>query len=352
MERFARRVGEDFRAWAESLSGPPLVCAHFDADGLTSAALLARAWGLWRNARPEVRIVGRGENVWDATFAESLEGVDLDGLVFADLGMRERAPRPDVPLLVIDHHVSAGTPEGAVVIHGEGMEPTPSTALLAYYCAKGLVGERAEAWLWLAAMGLVGDMAEDFAEVEAAKKAYGITNIRKAVSLVNAPRRGASGDARPALELLLKADSPKDVLSGGHPETEVCLQAKDEVKAATAEARRAAPKFGSKYGGEVAFVRIDTPAQVHPVIAQQWAGRLKGAKVFVANTGYIPGQVNFSGRTKGEGSLIDWLAENRPEGANAEHYGNGHPKAAGGALKVEVWNAWMEELGFGEEMRV
>ena len=345
-------MGEQFKAWAESLSGPPLVCAHFDADGLTSAALLVRAWGLWRNARPEVRIVGRGENVWDAEFAHSLEGVELDGLVFADLGMRETAPRPEVPLCIIDHHVSTGVPNGAVVIHGEGMEPTPSTALLAYYCAKGLVGERAEEWLWLAAMGLVGDMAEDFAEVEAAKKAYGITNIRKAVSLVNAPRRGASGDATPALELLLKAESPKDVLSGGYPETEVCLQAKEEVKAATAEARRAAPKFSSKLGSEVAIVMIDTPCQVHPVIAQQWAGRLKLAKVFVANRGYVPGRVHFSGRTKGEGSLIKWLAEHRPEGASPEHYGNGHPKAAGGALDVEVWNGWVKKLGFGEEVWV
>ena len=348
---FAAQTRQRYRAWAETLSGPPLVCGHHDADGLTSAAILARSWGRWRNARPEVRVVGRGENVWDADFASSLADRELDGLVFADLGLAPARPRPDVPLCVIDHHVPSGAPENALVITAHDLDPAPSTALIALFCAQGLLGESgADDLLWLAAMGLVGDMAEDFPHVAEARKRYGITKIRKAVSLVNAPRRGAGGDATPALDLLMKADGPAEVLSGEHPETAVCEAAKDEVKAATGEARRAAPKFGSKHGSDLAFVRLDTPCQVHPLIAQSWAGRLKGAKVFAANFGYIPGQVNFSGRTRGEDSLIDFLASEKPEGATREHYGNGHPKAAGGALKFEVWNRWMESLGFGEEM--
>ena len=347
MENFKQDTRAKFRAFADSLSGEPLICGHFDADGLTSAAILARAWERGKGVRPPVRVVGRAENVWDADFAGQLEGVELDGLIFADLGMRANRPRPDVPLCVLDHHVPGGVPDNTTMIHADGLDPAPSTALLAFYCAQGLVGEEAaDDLLWLAAMGLVGDMAEDFPEVGEARKRYGITNIRKAVSLVNAPRRGASGDATPALELLLKSNSPKEVLSGEHPETATCLRAKEEVKAATAEARRAAPKFSPRFGSDVAFVRIDTPAQVHPVIAQSWAGRLKPAKTFVANMGYVPGRVHFSGRTKGEGSLVDWLAEHRPKGASPEHYGNGHPKAAGGALDVAVWNAWMKELGF------
>ena len=353
LEELKTRTGREFKAFAESLSCPPLICGHHDADGLTSAATLARAWERKFEVTPEVRVVGRGENVWDAEFAQSLEGVELNGLVFADLGLSSIRPRTDVPLLVLDHHVPTGAPNSATLITGYGTEPTPSTSLLAWWCAQGLLGEEAaDDLMWLAAVGLVGDMADKgFPELmETAKKRYRIGKIREVATLVNAPRRSASGDATPALELLMQASDPADFLTSDLPQLEACREARETVKHATAEARRAPPKFGSVYGSDLAFVRLDTPCQVHPLIAQSWAGRLKPAMVFAANFGYQPGKVSFSGRSRGDKDLIDFLARHRPDGADPAHYGNGHRKAAGGALTFEVWNRYMKSLGFGEEM--
>jgi single-stranded-DNA-specific exonuclease len=50
-------------------------------------------------------------------------------------------------------------------------------------------------------------------------------------------------------------------------------------------------------------------------------------------------------------NLIRFLADHRPEGAD-HSYGNGHDQAAGGALKVSIWNRFIEELGFGSELQV
>ena len=39
-------------------------------------------------------------------------------------------------------------------------------------------------------------------------------------------------------------------------------------------------------------------------------------------------------------------------GAGGTRYGNGHRRASGGTLPASVWNAFAQDLGFGEEMRV
>jgi single-stranded-DNA-specific exonuclease len=195
-------------------------------------------------------------------------------------------------------------------------------------------------------MGLIGDMAEDagFPELEAAQKRYGKTALRNAVSLVNAPRRTASADATPALALLLKCDSPKELLSGQHPETAELFAAKEEVKAAMDEAKRVAPKVR----GDVALIPLDSPCQIHPLIAQQWRMRLRDKVVIAANKAYRPGWVHFAARTGAGHDLIRFFAERRPDGAGTE-YGSGHKAASGGALPVPIWNAFVTDLGFPEE---
>ena len=92
---------------------------------------------------------------------------------------------------------------GIEVIAGHRFDPIPTSSLIAYWCAQEIAD--AEPWLWLAALGLIGDMADQagFDEMAEARR-YGITALRDAVSLINAPRRSASGDASPALRLLLE----------------------------------------------------------------------------------------------------------------------------------------------------
>ncbi len=322
---------------------PALILGHFDADGLSAAAILSRA--LARSGRPaNLRILGKGENPWSAAFRADLEMKQPGGLLVTDLGVRGGDILPGIPTVLVDHHVPTGTPGTAVVISGNGWRPEPTSALLAYWCAQAL--GPADDLLWLAALGLIGDMADEkaFPELAEAQARYGKTALRDAVSLVNAPRRTAAADPSPALDLLLRCESPKDLLRGGHPETALLHAAKAEVAAALEGAKRIAPKVR----GDVALIRFHSPCQIHPLIAQQWRGRLVDKIVMAANTGYRPGWIHFAARSASGADLIAFLAANRPAGAG-EEYGSGHTQATGGALRPADWNAFIAGLGFPEE---
>jgi single-stranded-DNA-specific exonuclease len=329
--------------------GPVLVMGHNDVDGLSATAILVRALrgGGWI-ATP--RILGRGENPWSAEMAAELAGGPrLGGIVATDLGTRPGAIKLGTPTVIVDHHVPAGTPEDATVITGHAFDPIPTSSLLAYWCAGAAVAEPAPL-LWLAALGLIGDMAEKagFPEMEAARRAYGITTLRDAVTLLNAPRRSASGDAGPALALLLKASGPKEITSGQRPETEALRAAREEVKAALEAAKRIGPKLRNG----VALIRFHSACQIHPLVAQTWRGRFKDNIVLAANTGYRPGWVHFAARTAARDlDLIRFLSEHAPPGAD-ENYGSGHRQATGGALRPGDWNHFIAGLGFGPEEQV
>lgn len=331
-----------------SLGSRPLIACHNDADGLSAGVILMKALQQ-HGVSANVHIVGKGENAYSDAFLGEVQARfdsgDITGLILTDLGVSDRLPS-NWPAILIDHHVPTGVPSSATVISGIDDDPIPTSSLLAYRAARAL-GD-AEPLLWLAAIGMIGDMADGsgFAEMEEARR-FGITALRKAVSLVNAPRRSASGDARPAFDLLAKAEGPKQVLSGVFPETAVLLAAQAEVRRELDEARKAAPKFA----GDVAMVRISSLCQVHPVIAQTWSGRLKTAVVIAANVGYRPGWVHFAARTPADVDLPAFFASVRPPGAD-EQYGKGHRAASGGALRVADWNILVRTLGFGPEMAI
>ncbi len=327
---------------AFNANGPVAVVSHFDADGLAAAAILVRALrGAGRAA--EAVLVGKTETPWDGAVGQRLGTVAPAGLVLADLGTRPDPVLPGCPALVIDHHVPTGEPAGAITISGNGLHPEPTTALLAWWAA-GALGDQS-GLLWLAALGLIGDMAEEhgFPELAAAQERWGKTALRDATSLINAPRRTAAADAAPALRLLLRADGPKEITKGTGPDEDALRAAKAEVRAATDAARRVAPIIV----GDVALIRLQTPCQVHPLIAQQWRGRLRDKVVIAANMGYRPGWVHFAVRSASGRDLIAFLAARRPAGADGR-YGNGHAQATGGALPAAIWNHFISQLGFPE----
>ncbi|WP_217429810.1 phosphoesterase [Sphingomonas bacterium] len=333
-------------AFATALAGfdrarPVTVLGHFDADGLAATAILVRALRAagWR---AEPRVTGKGETPWDEPIAGELARADLGGLIVTDLGTRADPVAPGVPTVVIDHHLPTGLAPGATVVSGNGLVPEPTSALLAWWCA-GALGDQADL-LWLAALGLVGDMAARFPELDEAEARWGKTAIRDAVSLVNAPRRTASADASPALALLLRGDGPKVVTKADSPERDALVAAKAEVRDAVEAARRVPPRVA----GDVALIRFDSPCQIHPLIAQQWRGRLKDKIVLAANTGYRPGWVHFAARSARGQNLVDFLRDHRPPGADSR-YGNGHAQATGGALRPADWNAFVTGLGLPDQ---
>ncbi len=318
---------------------PVLIMTHNDADGLSAGALFARMFGQLGQAHA-VRLVGRGENPWSSAMREAYAGAAPGGLIVADLGLREGEVLPGVPTIVVDHHVPSGAAGGATIITGFGADPIPSTSLLAYRCVATMVG--ADPWLWLAAIGLIGDYGDKapFPELASAKARYTATALREATSLVNAPRRTAGGDAAPALALLMAADSPKDAISGRHAATATLRAAREDVKAAVEVGKRVGPRVH----GDVALIHLDTPCQIHPLIAQAWRTRLKDKIVIAANHGYREGWVHFAARSATGRDLIAFLRGVAPPGAD-EAYGNGHEQATGGALRLEDWRAFLRNLG-------
>ncbi len=375
---FAHEVGKRFVDWIEALpkgnASRVYVVCDSDGDGLPAGALLLRALheAGYRDVDGECR--RKGESAWGEEIAarlrERAETTGIDALIVADLGSREGVILRDVaeeitPLLLIDHHHPIGQPEDSTLITAYGTgdplgdgKDIATTGLLCWWCARALVGEeKAGEWLWLAGISVLSDLGDKapFVELTAAKTRFGGGAMRAATSLLNAPRRTAEGRADAALALLIKASGPKDVTSGVHEETAALQLAKQEVAEALSIARRQPPRFSkamrAELGADLVAIRMHTGCQVHPLIAQQWRGRFAKSVVFGVNTGYRPGWVSFSGRAPAGVNLIEFLARHRPPEADAT-YGLGHNQASGGSLPIAVWNRWIQEIGFGEEMVV
>lgn len=365
----AERIGDGFTAFLAALPHRTGTRVHVlcdsDADGLPAGALLVRALGAAGFGAVTAECRRKGESAWGAEVLERLHELRPEALLVADLGSRgEPLLGPEVPTLLLDHHCPIGVPAGATLLtsfhtgaeDGDGKD-VATTGLLAFWCAQALCGEaRASEWLWLAGISLLSDLGDKapFPELAEAKKRFGGGALRDATSLLNAPRRTAAGDGSAALRLLLKANGPRDVLSGEHPETAELLAAKAEVGEALAAARRMPPRFSRKVrdelGADLVAIRLETACQVHPLVAMQWRPRFPKSIIFGVNTGYRPGWVHFSGRAPAGVDLLAFLARHRPAEADAS-YGLGHRQASGGALPVAVWNRWAEEVGFGPEMQ-
>ena len=345
------------------------VVCDFDGDGLPAGALLLHALQEAGYASVGGECRRKGESAWGPEIGGRLQqranDEGLDALIVTDLGSRDGDILAGVPLLLIDHHRPIGQPDGSTLItaYGTGNEAgdgkdVATSGLLCWWCAAALVGEaKAAEWLWLAGISILSDLGDKapFEELAAAKARFGGGALRDATSLLNAPRRTSEGRADVALALLMKANGPKQVTSGLFPETAELLKAKEEVGEALAYARKQPPRFSKavreELGADLVAIRMHTGCQVHPLVAQQWRGRFNKSVVFGVNTGYRPGWVTFSGRAPAGVNLIDFLARHRPPEAG-NSYGLGHNQASGGALPVKVWNRWIREIGFGEEMVV
>lgn len=323
-----------------------VVFCHFDADGLSAGAVLGRA--LPRLGFTDVRVVhaGRTESAWSPEARERLLALRPDALVVTDLGVRHGEILPGVPTLLIDHHQPDGAPPGAAVVSGYGWEPTPTSSWLAWELLASLTD--IDDLAWIAAIGAVGDLGEKaewpvLAEVRGRHTAKW---LKEAVALVNAARRASAFDVATPLALLMTVDSPRALVE--HPDAEPLHGYRAEVNAELAIARRKAPLFSAD--NRWALLTIRSRAQIHPLIAQQWRGRLPSHVVIAANAGYVPGMVAFSARTaRGDLNLPMLLREARP-GDTSGRFGHGHDQASGGQLATRDFTALLRALGFVESI--
>lgn len=305
-----------------------------DADGLSSGAI---AWKTVERlgGTPSVLHPARGEHVHTSQLQSLIRARAPDLLVVLDMGSREGAIAPQVPTIVIDHHVPDGAPTGAVFVSGAGRRRQTSTSALVWQVCSGVADLRELEWL--SAVGLAGDLGVGAA---AGIRGFSRKSLSTAVALVNAANRSASREIGAAFEALLAASSPEDIASSRVPTAAALVNMREEVKREVSRCSRVAPRFAGRF----ALLLFASKARVHPLVATRWTGRLSTSIVIAANVGYLPGRVNFAMRSAQPLNLLEVLrGYDLPRGEEVAH---GHPQATGGSLLLPDFIHLLRQMGF------
>jgi single-stranded-DNA-specific exonuclease len=349
----------DARRFFEALprAARVVVFCHFDADGLAAGAVAGRALPRLGFTAVEVVASGKGESAFADAARRRLAELTPDALVVTDLGVNAAGVLAGVPTLYVDHHLPAGTPDGPVVVaSGYGWEPVPTSAWLMWELLAPLAadaGAPIDDLLWVAAVGTISDLGEKapWPRLAAVRTQYTAKWLKEAVALVNAARRASAFDVTTPLDLLLSADHPRALAEDEASGAGRLRAYRAEVNAALAEARRRAPLFAAG-GSPWALVPAPSPCQIHPLIAQQWRGRLPKHAVMGANARYLPDVVAFSCRTsRADLNLPSLLRGAIDLGPSNAHFGNGHDQASGGHLPPEEFGQLLAALGFDARAR-
>ncbi|KAL8974558.1 MAG: hypothetical protein Q9197_001208 [Variospora fuerteventurae] len=345
-----------------------LIVPDKDADGLDAGVIVHRTLTALGAAASsiDVHLVAKGNTIHDEEEREAMKKKNPKYIIVVDQGS-SAAPEviddPAVKSLIIDHHLSDDFPKDALICKDLRPDIAP---LIGYMCAMGTHGDLGNTLKW----------APPFPDMQDVFKTHTKKSINDAVSLLNArivpfrfllssnaadchsARRTAKFDVVSAWEALLAASSPKDILTNRR-----LLSARAEINEEVERQTHTAPKFSKD--GKIAVFHINSAAQVHPVIATRWAGHLKSAKleiVLVANSGYLPGKVNFSCR-------IARCARNRDPPVNiisslkavadldttdlvarmGENFARGHKEASGGIIGIKEFEELMALMKVGEK---
>ncbi|KAL9094570.1 MAG: hypothetical protein Q9165_003129 [Trypethelium subeluteriae] len=365
------RTATDFIIECAKSNERTLIVPDKDTDGLTSGAILYRtlvALGL-DPTLINVHLIEKGNTIHSANERIAMEARDPSYIIVLDQGSRKSPPVVDSPhkALVIDHHHAEleDFPESALFINACHSPPVVTSSLLTYLLCEPLHSDIKAQCDWLCIMGTHGDLGTTlkweppFPDMKDTFKKYTKKMLNDAVSSINAPRRTATYDVRSAWDILLSSAGPADVLK--HPRL---LAARREVGDEVERCTHTAPKFTPD--GKVAVFRIESAAQVHPIIATRWAGHLNSNKldfILVANSGYLPGKVNFSCRVprcaRSRDPPVDIIvalkqyAADAPSGTLVERLGDdfahGHTVASGGIVNHDEFEELMASMRVGEK---
>ena len=350
----------DARRFFEALprAARVVVFCHFDADGLAAGAVAGRALPRLGFGAVVVMPSGKGESAFGDAARARLAALAPDALVVTDLGVNAAGVLPGVPTLYVDHHQPVGQPgPPAVVASGYAWDPVPTSAWLMWELLGPLAAEAGtpiDDLLWVAAVGTISDLGEKapWPRLEAVRKQYTAKWLKEAVSLVNAARRASAFDVETPLRMLMAADHPRVISEDEAAGADRLRTYRAEVNAALAEARKRAPIFATRPDSPWALVPAASPCQIHPLIAQQWRGRLPKHAVMGANPLYVPGLVAFSCRTSRQELNLPALLRGAADlGAWNAHFGNGHDQASGGHLPPTEFGRLLEALGFDARAR-
>ena len=316
-----------------------------DADGVCAGVVFGR---VLERLNREVTLLtpDRERNAWTTENRRRIQAHNPDFLWVLDLGSRDEKVLENVPAAFVDHHRPEGVFAGDVLISGYEWEPVPNTSWMVWELGRELVDLTDSDWI--AVIGTLSDLGEKapFPLIDEAKKRYTAKWLKEATALVNAPRRASHFNPDAAVRALQTHSNPRELCESKSDDVQELIAARAEVSAEMNEAKKAAPTFA----GDVALIRVNSPCQIHPLIAQIWRGRLPKYHVICANEGYIPGRINFSGRSAKGQSILDKLKSIELTPGEG-YFGHGHDQASGGSLPVERWNELLEKLGFADTAR-
>lgn len=282
---------------------PTLIVPDKDADGLSSGVIVHRTLvKLGLNPKLlDVHLVQKGSNIHAEEERTLMAKMCPKFVIVLDQGSRDGPPviaDSDARCLIIDHHLSDEFPRDAIVVSACHYPPVATTSLTTYEICKGLDPDVALDCGYLCAIGTHGDLGNTlkwlppFPDMAETFKSHTKKLINDCVSYINAPRRTGKYDVITAWNALLVAKNPKQVMNNRR-----LAEARQEVNLEVERQTHTPPKFSKD--GKIAVLKINSTAQVHPVIATRWASHLKSKAleiVMVANYGYLPGKVNFSCR--------------------------------------------------------
>ncbi|ORY64827.1 DHH family protein [Pseudomassariella vexata] len=361
----------DFILECASANKKVLIVPDKDADGLTSGAILQKtlvSLGL-DPALISSHHISKGSNIHEDKERTAMAAYKPGYVIVLDQGSRRSPPVIDAPhkALVIDHHhaLEDEFPQGALHVTACNSPPVATSSLLTYLICVDLHEEVQSQCDWLCAMGTHGDLGNTlkweppFPEMKATFKMYTKKAINDAVSLINAPRRTAAFGVPNAWKALISAATPKELLAN-----QSLLAARAEVNAEVERCTHTAPKFSSD--GKIAVFRINSAAQVHPLIATRWAGHLQSSKlevILVANEGYLPDMVNFSCRiprsARGRNipvniievlqDIVDRAPDPSLRARMGESFARGHKEASGGIVPKKEFEELIDILEIGKK---
>ncbi|KAI1876769.1 uncharacterized protein JN550_000841 [Neoarthrinium moseri] len=348
-----------------------LIVPDKDADGLTSGAILQKTL-IWLGLDPKLiaaHLLMKGASVHDQSQRKSMAAHEPAYIIVLDQGSRKSPPliEGSHKALVIDHHhaLDEDFPAGAEHVTACNSPPVATSSLLTYHICCGLHDDVRSSCDWLCVMGTHGDLGNTlkweppFPDMKPTFKAYTKKALNDAVSLINAPRRTASYDVPAAWRALTAAQAPADLLKN-----QDLLAARAEVNTEVERCTHTAPKFSGD--ARIAIFRINSAAQVHPVIATRWAGHLQSPKlevILVANEGYLPGMVNFSCRIPRSArtrdppvniiEVLKSIADKAPDptlrARLGESFARGHKEASGGIVPKAEFEELMSILEIGKK---
>lgn len=318
-----------------------------------------------------MHVLSKGHSIHDEEEREAMGAKNPSFIFVLDQGSRKSPPVIDAQhkALVIDRHwaTSEDFPEGARHVSACNSPPIATSSLLTYHICAPLHEEVEQRCDWFCVVGTHGDLGntlkweQPFPDMTRTFKTYTKKAINDAVSLINAPRRTASFNVRMAWDALLKADSPKELLGDRG-----LLVARAEVNGEVHRNTHKLPTFSAD--GRVAVLRINSTAQVHPIIATRWAENLRSPKlkvILVFNEGYLPGMVSFSCRIPRTArardppvNIIETLLQLADKAEDStlrerleESFARGHKEASGGIVPRQEFDELMAVLAIERKAR-